>query len=224
MEDRAVYIYGLTDTSNKVRYIGQSVAPWLRYDQHIVDNSDTPKTQWIRSMLTKGKKPGLVILDKTDKKNARYTEMWWITLGKRKGWKLTNSSRPTWQTPEFGDMFAQCLKDDFDQFLLEHQPIFLITKKHRDQATVYFRALLGVIVGLAMAWNVYYLEVSIGHNPPTAFFYAFTAFIFAGYSGFLWAIDEFNRLGGTKLIIMCASPLALVINNIAIWVMDWGTS
>lgn len=221
MEDKTVYIYGLTDASGNVRYVGQSVLPWVRYDQHIADESDTPKARWIRQMLAKGNKPGLIILDKTDKANARYVEMWWIVLGRQKGWALTNAVNPTWKAPTFGDMFAQHMRDDFDRFMAEQQPVFVVTQKHKEQAVFYLRIALGVILGSVMAWNVYYFESSIAPHSMIALFYAFVAFVVTGYAGFFWAIDEFKQKGGVKLMIMLSSPLLMIATNIVIWVMDW---
>lgn len=221
MEDKTVYIYGLTDASGNVRYVGQSVLPWVRYDQHLAEEADTPKGRWIRQMLAKGNKPGLVILDKTDKANARYVEMWWIVLGRQKEWRLTNAVNPTWKSPAFGDMFTQHLRDDFDNFIAEHQPVFIVTQKHKEQATFYLRIILGLLIGLTMAWNVYYFESSIAPHSMIAVFYAFVVFVVAGYAGFFWALDEFKQKGGIRLIVTCASPLLLIATNIAIWAMGW---
>ena len=222
MEDLTVYIYGLSDLSGNIRYIGQSVNPWLRYEQHIIDDAGTPKARWIQSMAVRGAKPNLVILDKTSKENARYLETWWIVMGRKKGWKLTNAVYPSMEIPTFEGMFAQHLKDDFEQFIIEHQPAFLVTKKQVEKATFYFRIFLGLIIGSFMAWNVYLFDVKLTNEPVIAFFYAFVVFVFTGYAGFFWAIDEFKRLGGVRLLIMCSSPLVLVALNLAIWVMGLG--
>lgn len=60
------YIYGLTDPTNTIRYIGQSINPRKRFCQHIVESrysySTSPVYQWIRTLTAISLRPGLIIL------------------------------------------------------------------------------------------------------------------------------------------------------------------
>ncbi len=217
-----VYIYGLTDPNGNIGYVGQSMNPRIRYNDHLRDTVDTPKTRWIRDLLDTGQKPGLIILDKAEKGDANYVEQWWIVLGKQHGWPLTNSGKPTNRIPNFGGMFSEHLREEFEQFMIESEPVFLLTKGHIRQSIFAFRIILGLILGLIFGWSVYNFEIQIGHPFVVAIFYAFVAFVVTAYSGFFWAIDEFKRLGGKKLALLCISPLVFIGINVAIWVMGLG--
>jgi hypothetical protein len=85
----SVYIYLLIDPrTGFVRYVGQSTSPQRRLAQHLADESDTPKTRWLREML---QPPQMVIVERSDEEWAHIREQWWIDLGHKLGWQLTNS-------------------------------------------------------------------------------------------------------------------------------------
>lgn len=58
------YIYGLIDPRNgRVRYVGKSDNPKSRLGDHLKDKSLCHRTNWVRSLLSEGIKPELVILE-----------------------------------------------------------------------------------------------------------------------------------------------------------------
>ena len=84
-----VYIYLLVDPRTRhVRYVGQSTDPHRRYKEHITDEADTPKTRWLREMPML---PELVIVERSNEEWAHEREQFWIDLGRKLGWQLTNS-------------------------------------------------------------------------------------------------------------------------------------
>lgn len=88
-----IYIYALVDPITwYIRYIGQSNRPIRRYDEHLDDNDDTPKVEWIKGLRRKGLKPILVILFRVPKPLANITEHNYIDQFKVTPWGLTNST------------------------------------------------------------------------------------------------------------------------------------
>lgn len=90
--DKIVYIYGLVDpVSNKIRYVGKSIDPEARLEQHIKDQSHIYKTHWIRSLLGRGLAPTCTILEIVKPGNDwEASERYWIGKGYEEGWPLTN--------------------------------------------------------------------------------------------------------------------------------------
>lgn len=87
------YIYGLMDPYTFwIRYIGQSDNPKRRYKEHISDDSDTLKCQWIKALHRRGAQPILVILDECTESEVDSLERWWIKFGMEKKYSLTNST------------------------------------------------------------------------------------------------------------------------------------
>lgn len=63
MSDQLAFIYALCDPdTNKVRYIGQSKNPGVRYSQHCRESGDTPKGEWIANLRSNGRLPTMRIL------------------------------------------------------------------------------------------------------------------------------------------------------------------
>lgn len=60
-----VYIYGLTDENDIIRYIGKTINPNQRYSSHIssAKNKKTHKECWLYSLLIKNIKPKMIILE-----------------------------------------------------------------------------------------------------------------------------------------------------------------
>ena len=85
-------IYALRDPyTDDVRYIGQSIDPTKRLREHLTDTHDTPKVQWIRTLLETGQRPRLEILERgLTTQQAFKAEQKWITYGQHNGWPLTN--------------------------------------------------------------------------------------------------------------------------------------
>ena len=86
------YIYILQDPiTQEVRYVGKSNNPKRRYTSHLCDK---PKVKyysyyWIQSLLKKGLKPIMTIIDETDH-DWQQLEKYWIGQFKAWGFKLTN--------------------------------------------------------------------------------------------------------------------------------------
>lgn len=113
------YIYGLVDPRTRgVRYVGQTVSPEQRYSQHVSSTENTPKGVWIQELRSVGLKPDFIILDTTESEDqVNYLETWWILLGRRQGWELTNGTNPgVWRASEdFKIIFADELLRMYDE-------------------------------------------------------------------------------------------------------------
>lgn len=79
------FIYGLIEKGTKdIRYIGKSNNPKRRMQQHVCDsvNRKTPKDYWIQSVLKKGGKIDLIILEEVKYSSWVEKEKYWINLYK----------------------------------------------------------------------------------------------------------------------------------------------
>lgn len=87
-----IYIYCLIDPfTNHIRYIGKAERPNDRLSKHCCDQSITYRTNWIKSLITKGERPILAILDVlSDSDDWQKAEIEWIAKGRALGWPLTN--------------------------------------------------------------------------------------------------------------------------------------
>lgn len=90
-------IYGLSDPETDiVRYVGQTDGdPDYRYHRHVTQaqygrERNKIKAQWIASLLAKGKKPLLVILEKCPLCQLNKREQWWIQHFTSAGNELVN--------------------------------------------------------------------------------------------------------------------------------------
>lgn len=104
-----ISIYGLVDPrNNTIRYIGQAIDYNRRFSQHLSDSADTPKVKWISELKDSGLKPSIIILGECDESESHYLENWWILLGRRQGWMLTNGTNPgAWRVKDdFKTLFA----------------------------------------------------------------------------------------------------------------------
>lgn len=114
------YIYGLQDPIDKrIKYVGKSNTPERRLLQHIGTNEDTTKGRWIQSLRSMGKQPSIVILATCEDDQVFYHENWWILMGRRQGWELTNSTTPgEWRA---GDDFKTMFALELQAMYKEHQ-------------------------------------------------------------------------------------------------------
>ena len=86
-------IYCLVDPiSNLIRYVGKSDDTSIRLKEHIRKSKDskTHKNNWIQSLLKKGLRPEILILDTVDVCEWEYWEKYWIDQIKNWGFNLTN--------------------------------------------------------------------------------------------------------------------------------------
>ena len=212
-----VYIYGLTDPNGSIKYIGKSGNPRVRYDQHLADHADTPKTRWIRELLSNGYKPGLIILEKVDPQQAYFTETWWIVLGRSRGWALTNVGLPTRHSPNFGDLFAQQLKEEFDQFRLEHDLVLFISRGQIQRLAYVLRLGVAVFIAVAYGWSIYFFQMSFLGSWESALFYGFAACGITCYTNFFWAVREVES--SPKLWVTCVLLLLPITFSFAKWLI-----
>lgn len=91
-----VCIYGLVDPiSREIRYVGKSTNPHDRLKLHLSKKSlttNSAKNIWLRSLLSKGLRPILVVLQSVPEDKWAEAERAWIVQGRMIGWQITNTS------------------------------------------------------------------------------------------------------------------------------------
>lgn len=97
MDTKTVYIYGLVDPrTNEVRYVGKTINPTNRHNQHLKFRAyyaHTYKARWINSLKQEKLQPKFVILEKVNNDRAVVREQYWIGYYKNLvGDGLTNST------------------------------------------------------------------------------------------------------------------------------------
>ena len=87
---RTTYIYILLcPASQQVRYVGKTVNPRKRYNNHISPDNNYYVSRWIKKLKSKGLKPIFEIIDEITE-NWEFWEQHYISLFKSWGYKLTN--------------------------------------------------------------------------------------------------------------------------------------
>lgn len=90
------FIYELVDPeTNKPRYIGKTNDPIKRFKKHLSDNKFgywTPKNKWISSLIEKGLKPIINILEETEENNINTLEIEYIKKYRELYNDLTNDT------------------------------------------------------------------------------------------------------------------------------------
>lgn len=87
------FIYTLSDPqTNEVRYVGKADNLNIRLFEHIrkCKHGGTHKNNWIKSLLNKGYKPVIEILDIVSINDWGFWETYWINIIKSWGFNLTN--------------------------------------------------------------------------------------------------------------------------------------
>lgn len=91
-------IYALLDPrDNAIRYVGKTIKPNQRFNEHCSDKKLNHKACWIRSL---GKKPVMVVLEECEAEWAQ-AEQWWISYFKYLGAKLVNATAGGEGTPGY---------------------------------------------------------------------------------------------------------------------------
>lgn len=86
-----VYIYTLSDPiSEEVRYLGKTNNIKRRYTGHLNSKNKNKVTSWTKSLLKKGLKPNIEILDEVPNENWKFWEKWWISILRSWNVNLTN--------------------------------------------------------------------------------------------------------------------------------------
>lgn len=94
MENKT-FIYTLSDPiTNKVKYIGKTNNLNYRLNKHINEskNKRTHKEKWINSLISKGLKPIIDVLDIVNETEWSFYEIYWISQMKTWGFELTNGT------------------------------------------------------------------------------------------------------------------------------------
>jgi hypothetical protein len=89
-----IYIYALIDPfTSEVRYIGKSIRPKERLQNHCNERSHCHRTHWLQSLKAKGARPIQQILQTLpDGAEWQPVERRWIAYGRAVKWPLTNST------------------------------------------------------------------------------------------------------------------------------------
>lgn len=90
------YIYALSDINGNIRYIGKTSYLKQRLYSHIKEcrtKRINHKINWIKSLLKKGEKPLISILDEVDSNHWQFWECFWIEQFKQWGFNLTNQTK-----------------------------------------------------------------------------------------------------------------------------------
>lgn len=91
---KPVFIYGLIDPETlECRYIGKSIRPRQRVDNHMQDKTNCHRTHWLRGLKAKGLWPDIVVLETVEGGWPwQESERFWIAYAKQQGWPLTNNT------------------------------------------------------------------------------------------------------------------------------------
>lgn len=92
---RKVYIYTLScPITHKVRYVGKTVKPLTRLNQHLIDAKNNKinchKDNWLRKLIKDNLLPEFHIIDEIESSDWKWLEEYWILQFKVWGFDLTN--------------------------------------------------------------------------------------------------------------------------------------
>lgn len=88
-----IFIYALEDEFGNIRYVGKTTRPKQRFQFHCYTNGRSHKDNWIKSLLDKGLKPTMSILDELEcvlDEEWHELEKFWIAYLRFLGCDLTN--------------------------------------------------------------------------------------------------------------------------------------
>lgn len=92
---KTTFIYALTcPDTDEIRYVGKADNPQARLKYHIkrYEPRPTHKSNWIKSLLSSGKRPGIVILEEVALSEWERAERRWIEYHRATGARLTNTT------------------------------------------------------------------------------------------------------------------------------------
>lgn len=89
-----VFIYYLSDSKGNIRYVGKTKnEPRKRLYKHILECKSeeiSHKINWIKSLLNKGERPIIEVIDEVPEGEWQFWEEYWISQLKSWGFQLTN--------------------------------------------------------------------------------------------------------------------------------------
>lgn len=88
------FIYALVDPRDvEIRYIGQTIRPKERLQNHCKEKSKCHRSHWIQQLRSLGLKPQMHIMEELEESDPwKDREIWWIAYGRAEGWNLTNNT------------------------------------------------------------------------------------------------------------------------------------
>lgn len=91
---KPVYIYALVDPeTGDIRYIGKSIRPAERLQNHMNEVSNCHRSHWLQSLKAFGLRPSMLILERiVGEWPWQHSERAWIAYGRANGWPLTNNT------------------------------------------------------------------------------------------------------------------------------------
>lgn len=109
--EQPAYIYALTEPeTGYVRYVGKADNPQERYRKHMLPSAlaiRCRRTSWLRGLLNKNQRPGMVILEAVSQDRWKERECYWMAFYRALGCNLVNTAQggsggvlPEWVTPE----------------------------------------------------------------------------------------------------------------------------
>lgn len=107
-----VYIYALIDPgTGEIRYIGKSIRPAERLQNHMNERSNCHRSHWLQSLKARGMRADMVILERIDGAWPwQHSERRWIAYGRRNGWRLTNNTSGGDGVPDLPDDVREKIK------------------------------------------------------------------------------------------------------------------
>lgn len=91
---RTVWIYTLADPITlHIKYVGKSYRIARRLRDHLQCQGNNKKDAWIKSLLKKGLKPLLEIIEETDDENCNLLEQYWIEQFRAWDFDLKNMTK-----------------------------------------------------------------------------------------------------------------------------------
>lgn len=85
------YIYALADPlDHRIYYVGKTNNLQFRLGTHIRQRSNLFRKKWVTSLVSRGLLPYIIVLEEVEEIIWQEREIFWIALGKKLGWPLTN--------------------------------------------------------------------------------------------------------------------------------------
>ncbi len=90
---KTTFIYVLLDPrSGLIRYVGKSDNPKWRFTKHLKDLRSTYRTRWVQSLLARGLKPILEVIDEVPLAEWQFWEREYIRVFRLVGMRLANTT------------------------------------------------------------------------------------------------------------------------------------